>query len=100
MSPQPYKPGRTEILPLSQVTRPVWLGLCSQNIKPKPGTKWKAEVEVCGQVRVVQGKEPPHFLAIFGGNFTVFSGGVASAFDDVKRSVEVGSTYLLQIHGR
>ena len=52
------------------------------------------------QVRVVQGKEPPHFLAIFGGNFTVFAGGVASAFDDVKRSVEVGSTYLLQIHGR
>ena len=52
------------------------------------------------QVRVVQGKEPPHFLAIFGGDFTVFSGGVAGAFDDVKRSVEVGSTYLLQIHGR
>ena len=52
------------------------------------------------QVRVVQGKEPPHFLAIFGGNFTVFSGGVSGAFDDVKRNVEVGSTYLLQIHGR
>ena len=51
-------------------------------------------------MRVVQGKEPPHFLAIFGGDFTVFSGGVAGAFDDVKRSVEVGSTYLLQIHGR
>ena len=51
-------------------------------------------------MRVVQGKEPPHFLAIFGGNFTVFAGGVASAFDDVKRSVEVGSTYLLQVHGR
>ena len=67
----------------------------------KSGTEWKAEVEVCGgQGRVVQGKEPPHFLAIFGGNFTVFSGGVASAFDDDKRSVEVGSTYLLQIHGR
>ena len=48
----------------------------------------------------MQGKEPPHFLAIFGGNFTVFAGGVASAFDDVKRSVEVGSTYLLQVHGR
>ena len=51
-------------------------------------------------MRVVQGKEPPHFLAIFGGNFTVFSGGVSGAFDDVKRNVEVGSTYLLQIHGR
>ena len=49
---------------------------------------------------MVQDKEPLHFLAIFGGNFTVFSGGVAGAFDDVKRSVEVGSTYLVQVHGR
>jgi len=33
------------------------------------------------QVRVVQGKEPPHFLAIFQGKFTVFQGGLSSAFD-------------------
>lgn len=33
------------------------------------------------QVRVVQGKEPPHFMAIFGGKMVVFEGGYASAFD-------------------
>jgi len=33
------------------------------------------------QVRIVQGKEPPHFLAIFKGKFTIFNGGYASSFD-------------------
>jgi len=33
------------------------------------------------QVRVVQGKEPPHFLAIFQGRLTIFQGGLSSAFD-------------------
>jgi len=32
------------------------------------------------QVRVVQGKEPNHFLALFRGRFVVHPGGVASAF--------------------
>lgn len=82
-----------------------WLGShCSQDEQGTAALKAVELDERLGggpvQVRVVQGKEPPHFLAIFGGNFTVFAGGVASAFDDVKRSVEVGSTYLLQIHGR
>ena len=33
------------------------------------------------QVRVVQGKEPTHFLAMFQGQMVVFHGGLASAFD-------------------
>lgn len=33
------------------------------------------------QVRVVQGKEPPHFIAVFGGKMVIFEGGYASAFD-------------------
>ena len=37
------------------------------------------------QVRVVEGKEPPHFLAIFGGKMTIFQGGISSAFDQEAR---------------
>ena len=33
------------------------------------------------QVRIVQGKEPPHFMAIFGGKMIIFEGGYASSFD-------------------
>jgi hypothetical protein len=33
------------------------------------------------QVRVVQGKEPTHFLAMFQGQMVVYQGGNASAFD-------------------
>ena len=33
------------------------------------------------QVRVVQGKEPTHFLAMFQGGMIVYQGGLASAFD-------------------
>ena len=33
------------------------------------------------QVRVVQGKEPAHFLAIFQGKLIVYQGGNASSFD-------------------
>ena len=33
------------------------------------------------QVRVVQGKEPAHFLAMFQGQMVVFHGGLASSFD-------------------
>lgn len=31
-------------------------------------------------VRVVQGKEPPHFMAIFKGKMVVYEGGFASGF--------------------
>ena len=33
------------------------------------------------QVRVVEGKEPAHFLAMFGGKMKIFQGGKSSAFD-------------------
>lgn len=33
------------------------------------------------QIRVVQGKEPKHFLAMFQGSLTIFQGGLASNFD-------------------
>ena len=33
------------------------------------------------QVRVVQGKEPPHFLAIFQGKLVIYQGGLSSSFD-------------------
>ncbi|XP_037086795.1 LOW QUALITY PROTEIN: villin-1-like [Pollicipes pollicipes] len=53
------------------------------------------------QVRVVQGKEPPHFLAMFSGHMVVYSGGRSSAFDGVNgtRDATIGDTYLLQVHG-
>lgn len=35
------------------------------------------------QVRVVQGKEPSHFLSLFKGKFIVHTGGIASAFRNV-----------------
>jgi len=36
------------------------------------------------QVRVVQGREPRHFLNMFGGNLVVFAGGKASGFKNVQ----------------
>jgi len=52
------------------------------------------------QVRVVQGKESQHFLAMFGGKMIVFSGGNASAFDGENgEDVGVPKQYLLQVHG-
>eukprot|EP00164_Ancoracysta_twista_P003232 GFYU01004318.1.p1 GENE.GFYU01004318.1~~GFYU01004318.1.p1 ORF type:complete len:812 (-),score=336.28 GFYU01004318.1:98-2533(-) len=38
------------------------------------------------QVRVVQGKEPQHFLTLFKGNMVVHSGGCASGFANLKDS--------------
>eukprot|EP00090_Calanus_glacialis_P016248 TRINITY_DN2546_c0_g1_i5.p1 TRINITY_DN2546_c0_g1~~TRINITY_DN2546_c0_g1_i5.p1 ORF type:complete len:714 (-),score=245.21 TRINITY_DN2546_c0_g1_i5:95-2236(-) len=35
------------------------------------------------QVRIVQGKEPRHFIKMFGGSMVVFSGGKASGFNNV-----------------
>lgn len=52
------------------------------------------------QVRVVQGQEPPHFLAMFGGKMTIFAGGKASAFDGANGvSTGIPETYLLQVRG-
>ena len=33
------------------------------------------------QVRVVQGQEPAHFLAIFQGQLIIYQGGLSSSFD-------------------
>lgn len=49
------------------------------------------------QVRVVHGKEPNHFMAIFGGKLIIFEGGKAGwgqGGDDGP-----GDTYLLHIRG-
>jgi len=52
------------------------------------------------QVRVVQGKEPTHFTAMFGGKMTVFQGGHASSFDgDEGQDVGIPQSYLLQVRG-
>ena len=52
------------------------------------------------QVRVVQGKEPNHFLAMFGGQMTVFSGGIASAFDGENGYTrDIPNKYMLQVRG-
>jgi len=51
------------------------------------------------QVRVVEGKEPAHFLAMFGGKMTVFQGGMGSSFDANQTSDGIPKKYLLQVHG-
>ena len=37
------------------------------------------------QMRIVQGKEPPHFMLIFKGTLIIRQGGVKSAFQHVKK---------------
>lgn len=63
-----------------------WLG--THSAQDERGTiAWhtvKKDDELNGaavQVRVVQGKEPPHLLTIFKGKMIVFNGGYASSFD-------------------
>lgn len=52
------------------------------------------------QVRVVQGKEPPHFIAVFGGKMVIFEGGYASAFDGPgARDQGRKTSYMLQVRG-
>ncbi|CAG0906116.1 unnamed protein product [Darwinula stevensoni] len=82
-----------------------WIG--AKSSQDEQGTAALKAVEVddklggkAVQVRVVQGKEPPHFMAIFGGKMIVYAGGKASAFDGpdaVDR--EVSEKYLLQVRG-
>ncbi|XP_076448458.1 advillin-like isoform X2 [Babylonia areolata] len=51
------------------------------------------------QVRVVQYKEPPHFMAMFGGKMIVFQGGKAG-WTPGERSVDgPGDNYMLQVRG-
>ncbi|XP_037091154.1 advillin-like [Pollicipes pollicipes] len=52
------------------------------------------------QVRVVQGKEPPHFMAMFSGRLVIYAGGKASAFDGPAAEDHLlGDTYLLHVRG-
>ncbi|XP_066975023.1 villin-1-like isoform X2 [Macrobrachium rosenbergii] len=52
------------------------------------------------QIRVTQEKEPPHFMAIFGGKMVVFKGGYASSFDgEGNRDEGKKSSYMLQVRG-
>ena len=53
------------------------------------------------QVRVVQGKEPRHFVAMFGGKLIIFAGGKASAFEKQEGETDAGvaDTYLLHVRG-
>ena len=50
------------------------------------------------QVRVVHGKEPSHFLAMFGGRLVVFAGGKAG-LGSQQQDGGPGDTYLLQVRG-
>ena len=53
------------------------------------------------QVRVVQGKEPKHFVAMFSGKLIIFAGGKASAFESQQgeKDETLSDTYLLQVRG-
>lgn len=53
------------------------------------------------QIRVVQGKEPDHFVAMFGGKMIIYTGGRASAFEiqQGEKDDVLGDTYLLQVRG-
>jgi len=50
------------------------------------------------QVRVVHGKEPNHFLAMFGGRLVIFAGGKAG-WGSHQQDEGPGDPYLLQVRG-
>jgi len=53
------------------------------------------------QVRVVQGREPRHFLKMFGGKMVVFSGGKASGFKNITDhdTYDADGTRLFRVRG-
>jgi hypothetical protein len=52
------------------------------------------------QVRVVEGKEPAHFMAIFGGKMIILMGGFGSGFNNNQSNEEsLKNTSLLQVRG-
>lgn len=53
------------------------------------------------QVRVVQGREPRHFIKMFGGKMVVFSGGKASGFKNVRDrdSYDEDGTRFFRVRG-
>ena len=53
------------------------------------------------QVRVVQGREPRHFIKLWCGKMTVFSGGKASGFKNVHDhdTYDVDGTRMFRVRG-
>jgi len=79
-----------------------WLG--RKSTQDERGVAAKKTVEVddslggaAKQVRVVHGKEPNHFLAMFGGKLIIFEGGKAGWGQSSDEGP--GDTYLLHIRG-
>jgi len=52
------------------------------------------------QVRMVQGREPRHFIKMFGGSMVVFSGGKASGFNNVHDRDEYDEDGVRMFHVR
>lgn len=64
----------------------------------------RVDDELCGkavQVRVVQGREPRHFIKMFGGKMIVYSGGKASGFKNVHDhdTYDVDGTRMFCVRG-
>lgn len=79
-----------------------WLG--RKSTQDERGVAAKKTVEVddglggaAKQVRVVHGKEPNHFLAMFGGKLIIFEGGKAGWGQSSDEGP--GDTYLLHVRG-
>ena len=51
------------------------------------------------QVRVAENKEPPHFMAIFGGEMVIYRGGFSSGFNSTSSEELTNHTILLQVRG-
>lgn len=83
-----------------------WQGLNSTQDEKASAAIWtiKVDDEVGGkavQVRVVQGREPEHFLKIFKGKMIVFMGGHASGFKNIHDhdTYDVDGTRMFHIKG-
>ncbi|KAF2351874.1 Gelsolin-like domain [Trinorchestia longiramus] len=82
-----------------------WQGLHST--KDEQGTAAARSVELDQKlqgraviVRVVQGSEPSHFMAIFGGKMVVYEGGHSSGFKSLGQKDEhIKARYMLQVRG-
>ncbi|PVD37426.1 hypothetical protein C0Q70_00016 [Pomacea canaliculata] len=84
-----------------------WLG--SKATSDEKGTAALKAVELddklggtAVQVRIVQYKEPPHFMALFGGRMIIFQGGKsgwASSSNGDKSAEGPGDRYMLHVRG-
>ena len=53
------------------------------------------------QIRVIQGKEPRHFMTMFNGRMIIYSGGHASAFEIKQGEIDetLANSYMLEVRG-